>query len=102
MKRPFKAIKDNCIECCGDSTYEVVLCQIRDCNLWPYRLGVRPSSPVYHKRVTAAWEKDNEQVKELRDLGLDLPDFLIYPIKRRVSRKKSGFPISRGRKKEFS
>lgn len=36
----FAAIKKNCYECCGSkSLYEVKMCEIEDCALWPYRLG---------------------------------------------------------------
>lgn len=44
MKRltPIKAIRKHCIECSGGSRYEPKNCHLRDCPLWPYRLGHRP------------------------------------------------------------
>jgi hypothetical protein len=39
---PIKAIRANCIECCGGEMKEVRLCEACDCPLWPYRMGKRP------------------------------------------------------------
>lgn len=39
---PIKAIRKNCLDCCGDSYKEVELCEIDYCPLYPYRLGKRP------------------------------------------------------------
>ena len=33
---PLMAIKNNCVECMGGEKREVPLCQIMDCDLWPY------------------------------------------------------------------
>ena len=40
---PIKAIRMKCLECCNWSRPEVARCQIRDCSLWAYRMGRRPS-----------------------------------------------------------
>ena len=40
---PLKAIRAKCLECCCDSTYEVKMCESRDCSLWQYRLGHNPN-----------------------------------------------------------
>lgn len=43
---PLKAIRANCLECCcGWSAYEVKLCPIKTCPLYPYRLGKNPYLP---------------------------------------------------------
>ena len=39
---PIKAIRAKCIDCSGGSAKEVRECHIRDCELWPYRMGRRP------------------------------------------------------------
>lgn len=39
---PMKAIRAKCIECSGGSAYEVRLCPIKKCPLYPYRSGHRP------------------------------------------------------------
>jgi len=39
---PLKAIRKKCMECSNHSTKEVRLCPIKDCPLWPYRLGKNP------------------------------------------------------------
>ncbi len=42
---PIKAIRANCLECCCGSAYEVKLCPIESCPLYPYRLGKNPYLP---------------------------------------------------------
>lgn len=39
---PIKAIRKHCINCCGDQIKEVKFCQVKDCALFPYRMGHRP------------------------------------------------------------
>jgi len=39
---PIRAIRAKCLDCSGGSAQEVRLCVIRDCPLYPYRLGKRP------------------------------------------------------------
>ncbi len=40
---PIKAIRAKCIDCSGDQLKEVRLCPVTDCDLWPYRMGKRPT-----------------------------------------------------------
>ncbi len=42
---PTKAIRAKCLDCCGNSSVEVGRCQIVDCSLWPFRMGVSPFRP---------------------------------------------------------
>jgi len=35
----WKAIREHCLECSGDSFRERELCTVKNCNLWPYRFG---------------------------------------------------------------
>lgn len=42
---PLKAIRAFCIECSGDSAYEVTRCSSETCPLKPFRFGKNP----YHK-----------------------------------------------------
>ncbi len=44
MLTPIKAIRAKCIECCCDSKSEVRLCPIKECALYPYRMGRRPKA----------------------------------------------------------
>ena len=37
-----RALRANCVECCGDSPEEVKYCSAIDCALWPYRFGKTP------------------------------------------------------------
>lgn len=39
---PVKAIRAKCLDCSGGSYDEVRNCPIKDCTLYPYRLGHRP------------------------------------------------------------
>ncbi len=41
-RRPLKAIRDKCLDCCNGQKKEVKLCPIEDCPLWEYRTGHRP------------------------------------------------------------
>lgn len=39
---PIKAIRAKCIECCCGQSKEVRECSIKECALYPYRMGHRP------------------------------------------------------------
>ena len=39
---PLKAIRANCLACTCGYTGEIRECNIPNCPLWPYRMGVRP------------------------------------------------------------
>lgn len=39
---PLKAIRANCVACCGDSYAEANKCTATGCQLWPYRMGRNP------------------------------------------------------------
>lgn len=39
---PIKSIRAKCIECSGGNVAEVRRCHLKDCALWPYRMGKRP------------------------------------------------------------
>ena len=41
---PIRAIRKHCIFCCGDNSKEVRYCQVKDCALYPYRMGHRPKT----------------------------------------------------------
>lgn len=41
---PFKAIRAKCLDCSCYVAKEVRECRITSCALWPYRMGVRPST----------------------------------------------------------
>jgi len=46
QKNPLKAIREKCLDCCGNQTSEVRECHITDCPLWAYRMGKNP----FHQR----------------------------------------------------
>ena len=39
-----KAIRRNCLECCGGLAKEVKYCQVQTCHLFPYRFGRSPKT----------------------------------------------------------
>ena len=41
---PLKAIRKFCIECSGESSYEVERCTSKNCFLYPFRFGYNPFS----------------------------------------------------------
>ncbi len=42
---PTRAIRLKCLDCAGGSSVEVGRCQIVDCSLWAFRMGVSPFRP---------------------------------------------------------
>ena len=40
---PIKAIRAKCLDCSAGQVLEVQLCPIKDCSLYPYRLGHNPN-----------------------------------------------------------
>lgn len=40
---PLKAIRKQCLECCGGSAKEVKLCTVPNCSLYPFRFGTNPN-----------------------------------------------------------
>ncbi len=39
---PLKAIRAKCLDCSNGQTKEVKMCPIKDCPLYPYRMGRKP------------------------------------------------------------
>lgn len=73
----YKAIRIHCVDCVGGVAEDAALCQIRDCVLWPFRLGCKMSSGTYRRRVERTWERGGDRVEEVRGLGLNMADFLL-------------------------
>lgn len=42
VRTPIKSIRAKCVECSGGQLHEVRLCPIKECPLYPYRMGHRP------------------------------------------------------------
>lgn len=62
-----QAIKAKCLDCAGDSTLEVTLCQVLKCPLWEWRLGQDPDSPVHLRRVKRIMERKPDVYQEYAD-----------------------------------
>ncbi len=43
IKTPIKAIREWCLQCGGGSYTEVRLCPVKNCPLYCYRMGKRPT-----------------------------------------------------------
>jgi hypothetical protein len=56
MLTPLKAIRKHCIDCSGFSMAEVKRCELKDCPLWPYRMGHNP------KRKGKGGKRDSQLV----------------------------------------
>ena len=59
MLTPIKAIRKHCIFCCGDQIKEVKFCQVKDCALYPYRMGHRPKPEEVTPEVTQEETNNN-------------------------------------------
>lgn len=44
---PMKAMRAKCLDCCLGNYQEVRLCPVRDCALYPYRMGHRPKGEEF-------------------------------------------------------
>ena len=42
IPRPLKAIREKCVDCSGGSEKEVRECVVKNCALYPYRMGRYP------------------------------------------------------------
>lgn len=56
VKRPLKSIRLKCLDCCGESSNEVKKCPCKECPLYPYRFGRRPSTVAKHQAGRPAAE----------------------------------------------
>lgn len=52
---PIKSIRAKCLDCCCGSFQEVKECAVKNCPLYPYRLGKRP------KAVNSTTEDEEEE-----------------------------------------
>ena len=44
---PLKAIRAKCMDCCCGQAKEIKLCNLKNCPLYPYRMGKRPKVDKY-------------------------------------------------------
>ena len=44
MLTPIKAIRQKCLDCCCGHTAEIRNCAVKNCALYPYRMGHRPKA----------------------------------------------------------
>jgi hypothetical protein len=50
-----KIIREKCLDCCCGSPVEVKLCPVKNCPLFPYRMG---KNPFRKKRVLSEEQKE--------------------------------------------
>ncbi len=70
IKKPLKAIRAKCIDCCAGSMHEVRLCTATKCPLYDFRFG---HNPYYGKT-------DNEDENETEDNGAETAESDLPPI----------------------
>lgn len=51
------AIRQRCLDCSAYNPYEVKMCPMSECPLYPYRMGVLNSSTKFTKEKTLSNEK---------------------------------------------
>jgi hypothetical protein len=54
---PIKAMRRKCLDCCCGSPQEVKLCPVKDCSLYPYRLGKHPKRTGTRGQIPAGLQK---------------------------------------------
>ena len=66
IRSPGKAIRAKCLDCSGNSSDEVKACPVKDCPLYPFRLG---RNPFRTPRILTDEQKAKaaERFKELRN-----------------------------------
>jgi len=66
---PLQAIRAKCLDCSAGSAYEVRMCVIPECSLFPYRFGKNPNRK---KRELTEEQKEalREQIKKARESRL--------------------------------
>ena len=52
MYTPIRAIRAKCLDCTCQQPKEVRLCTVKECPLWPYRMGKRPKKEVPQELIT--------------------------------------------------
>ena len=92
-----QAIKQNCYECAGDSHKDVTLCVLFDCPLWTFRLGSVAGTPVYKRKMEAGLKHYAQDVREMREDGLEVGRFLVSTHMVRKKASKRPFPRVLGR-----
>lgn len=63
QKNPVKAIREFCLDCCGDSSSFVKECPSVNCALYPFRLGKNP----YRTKREMTEEQREAAAKRLAD-----------------------------------
>ena len=57
LPKLLQAIRERCLDCSAFNPYEVKLCGMKDCSLYPYRMGVLNSSTKITKGKTQTKQK---------------------------------------------
>lgn len=69
-----KRIAMKCLNCAGNSK-EVTLCHLFSCPLWAMRIGRIIKSKEYIQRMKAAEKQFPKDIKELKEMGINIVDF---------------------------
>jgi hypothetical protein len=67
---PIKAMRKKCLDCCCGSPQEVKLCPVKDCSLYPYRLGKHPKRTGIKGQINPGLQKFQRIAKgEIQNKG---------------------------------
>jgi len=75
-QNPFKQIRKNCLECCGDSPKTVMFCASINCSLWYFRFGKRPKAVIRSsgEKYAGLFDKKNFQPDGRYDPNIRIED----------------------------
>ena len=92
----WRAIRDNCLDCCCDDFAEVRFCSVPTCKLRPYRFGrtPKPTDYAYQPGDSAFDTADMEKIHEARLAGLPDPILASKHVSRDESSEKVGQGVS--------
>lgn len=65
---PVKAIRAKCLDCSCNQTKEVKECPVKNCSLYPYRLGKRPKATL--ESETYSFKKGNKKASDGESISL--------------------------------
>ena len=71
IKSSLKSIRAKCLDCSAWSKQEVRLCSVKDCVLYPYRMGKNPNYKFGYQTGNSERTKYKPPVKTIRAKCLD-------------------------------
>ena len=66
-----RAIRLFCLDCCGGSSKDVLLCTAPECPLWNFRTGRQHGSKAYNDQMASASKTYDKDIADMKSYGLD-------------------------------